>query len=107
MGANEKHAATYHGGAYTPDYQYVKTIFAMNAKTPVSGGHPDTLWEERTEQFDRWLETVRAEAKAEALEEAADALTREEVPDGWGIPTYENYGNWLRARANQYKESQK
>lgn len=65
---------------------------------------PETAFN-AVEVFDQWVNQVRAEAKAEALNEAADALTREDVPDGWGIPTYENYGNWLRARASQLKES--
>ena len=99
MGADEKHAATCHGGEYTPATENVEHSYVAyrSSKVDLITGH---------HEFTRWLETVRAEAKAEALEEAADALTREEVPDGWGIPTYENYGNWLRARANQYKENQ-
>ena len=102
MGANEKHAATYHGGEYTPDYQYVKTIFAMNAKTPVSGGHPDTLWEERTEQFDRWLEAVRAEAKAEAWDEGAEA----EASAACMIPPCGDCEGCCTPVVNPYKESE-
>lgn len=98
MGANEKHAATYHGGEYTPMQMRVRQAYArtgIDVRTKLA----------LAEEFDRWLNQIRAESKAEALNEAADALTLEEVPDDWGIPTYENYGNWLRARANHYKET--
>lgn len=65
---------------YTPDYSYVKTVFAMNAKTPVSGGHPDILWEERKEQFDRWLETVKAAAWRKGYEDGLWAEMEDEAP---------------------------
>lgn len=115
MGANGKHDATHHGGEYTPDYTYVKTIFAMNAKTPVSGGHPDILWEERNEQFDRWLESVRAEAKAEALREVASDLENASVSPIWcwdkcgdpkcrddiRVDTATEIQSWIRDRADK------
>lgn len=86
---------------YTPTLEEVRENYGWN-------GHDSYIESNREAskaQFDRFIKQYRAEAKAEALNEAADALTREDVPDGWGIPTYENYGNWLRARASQLKES--
>ncbi|MGH3651573.1 hypothetical protein [Glutamicibacter sp.] len=89
MGADEKHAATYHGGEYTPDAEQVRASFAnsgMHRERPVMKAG-----------FDRWLETVRAEAKAEALNEAAENIHeidgREDAMAS----------RWLRACANQYK----
>lgn len=58
MGADEKHAATYHGREYTPTTEEVRKHWE-------NVGFAGTGTE-----FDRWLETVRAEAKAEAWDEA-------------------------------------
>ena len=66
MGANEKHAATSHGREYTPDTTRVRHAYVdysaqlqcLPSNDKVAG-----------EAFDRWLETVRAEAKAEAWDE--------------------------------------
>ncbi|MGO4297370.1 hypothetical protein, partial [Glutamicibacter sp. MCAF14] len=69
MGANEKHAATYHGVSHNPDTDLVRTVYA--------GASPVPSYEDRETAFNCWLETVRAEAKAEALEEAADTLNPE------------------------------
>jgi len=49
----------------------------------------------RESEFDRWLETVRAEAKAEALREAASDVFDTEMPA--------HTARWLEDRANQYK----
>lgn len=70
MGANEKHDATHHGGEYTPDTEEVEVSYTMD--------QVQTSLRKSTvvarEEFRRWLGSVRAEAKAEALEEAVDAL---------------------------------
>jgi len=43
---------------------------------------------------------LKLEAKAEALREAADAMTRKSPGNGpWGTPAYEHHANWLRERA--------
>lgn len=63
-----------------------------------------------TAEFDRWLETVRAEAKAEALNEVANAfqykawseLIQGSLQDRLRVA--QPITAWLRARANQYKE---
>ena len=86
MGADEKHAATYHGAEYdfgSPEVVTAKRVRFMSDS-----------------DFNRWLETVRAEAKAEALREAASAypvMLRDMVSRG-------SVEAWLRARANQHKE---
>lgn len=57
MGANDKLDATFHGGEYTPDAEQVRASFAN------SGIHRERP--AMKAGFDRWLETVRAEAWAE------------------------------------------
>lgn len=91
MGADEKHAATYHGGEYTPATENVEHSYVAyrSSKVDLITGH---------HEFTRWLETVRAEAKAEALQDAAFDL-----PAGM---SRKGFYKWLRARANQYKEEQ-
>ncbi|MCS3494084.1 hypothetical protein M2368_003112 [Arthrobacter sp. JUb119] len=93
-GTNEKHAATYHGGEYTPSTEAVRSAFSH---------HRDAGMEAyNTGLFDRCLETVRAEAKAEALREAAD-----QTPVHWDFPPHASalqIRPWLRDRANQYQE---
>lgn len=65
MGANEKHDATYHG--YTPDTEEVEDSYTMD-QVQVSLRKSTVV---AREEFRRWLETVRVEAKAEAWDECA------------------------------------
>lgn len=91
MGANEKHAATYHGAEYTPSTKVVRAIFSHHRDAGMEAYNVGI--------FDRWLETVRAEAKAEALEAAANEV------GAWGtecIPA----ARALSVRANQLRETQ-
>ncbi len=60
MGADEKHDATYHGGEYTPSTDVVLAAYMECEKR-----HVRTPDEKAISAFDRWLETVRAEAWAE------------------------------------------
>lgn len=53
---------------YTPSAQTIKDVWIM-------GGAPFTSPSQRSAEFDRAIEKVRAEAKAEALLEAVDDLT--------------------------------
>ena len=115
MGANEKHAATYHGGKYTPDTEKVEDSYTMD-QVQISLRKSKVV---AREEFRRWLEAVRAEAKAEALNEAADKIDQihsfGELPNGaireefrkeyWAF-TEASKADWLRIRANQYKENQ-
>lgn len=85
MGANEKHAATYHGGEYTPTTEQVREACIL-------GHYPLPSLKQRSElgaDFDRWLAKVRAEAKAEAWAE--------------GHAAGEGY---VKAKDNPYKENQ-
>ena len=110
MGADEKHAATYHGGEYTPATENVEHSYVAyrSSKVDLITGH---------HEFTHWLETVRAEAKAEALNEAAHALDSATinievlngVPDlkqAWAFRGSERKSiiQSLRAHANRYKE---
>ena len=108
MGVNEKHAATYHGGEYTPDIDELRDVWVDYLLNPLPRSQGIPLVPVAQAEFDRWLETVRAEAKAEALNEYADTL-------GYRISgAIRKYGQAqgdfrdiiqeLRARANQYKE---
>lgn len=67
-------------------------------------------WVGDPEWFDRWLAKHDAEVEARGLEKAADALTAEEYdPDDqlWEpvSGTYMHPSAWLRARAQQVRES--
>ena len=102
MGANEKHADTYHGVSHNPDTDLVRTVYA--------GASPVPSYEDRETAFNCWLETVRAEAKAEALNEVANAfqykawneLIQGSLQDRLRVA--QPITAWLRARANQDKE---
>lgn len=111
MGADEKHDATYHGREYTPATENVEHSYVAyrSSKVDLITGH---------HEFTRWLETVRAEAKAEALREAAhdlfdwvkspfmclDECGNSDCPDDIRLGAGKDIQKWLRARANQYKE---
>lgn len=92
MGANNKYDATYHGGQYTPATENVEHSYVSyrSSKVDLVTGH---------DEFTRWLETVRAEAKAEALRESAISVMDER------IESETEASNWLDTRANQYKEA--
>jgi len=70
MGADEKHDATYHGVSHNPDTYLVRTVYA--------GASPVPSYEDRETAFNCWLETVRAEAKAEAWGECARSIVYED-----------------------------
>lgn len=110
MGADEKHAATYH--AWTPVTSFVMGAYEYD-RSQIGGVSAAVSRAE----FTRWLETVRAEAKAEALNEAAHALDSATinievlngVPDlkqAWVFRGIERKSiiQSLRAHANRYKE---
>ncbi|MGV2855389.1 hypothetical protein ACNPON_17565 [Glutamicibacter sp. AGC13] len=102
MGANDKHEATYHGAEYTPDTTRVRHGYVDHVDYSAQLHGLPSNDKGAGEAFDRWLETVRAEAKAEALEEAASAypvMLRDMVSRG-------SVAAWLRARADQHKEHQ-
>ena len=108
MGADEKHAATYHGGEYTPTTGIVRVLFKIGRVTRKS----DVGGEQIDAEFNRWLEQVRAEAKAEALLGLASELESDPVKGDTFFtkliqPSCNAFAVWLlRARANQYKENQ-
>ncbi|WP_345473726.1 hypothetical protein QMQ05_05695 [Glutamicibacter ectropisis] len=78
------------GTEFTPDTATIRTFYTSDTDgNPLPG---------RAAQFNRWLETVRAEAKQEALEEAASAypvMLRDMVSRG-------SVAAWLRDRTKQY-----
>lgn len=112
MGADEKHAATYHDGQYTPTTESVRQEYRNGRKFGELYSKTDF-----SAEFDRWLETVRAEAKAEALEDFAKVIDAEEsdqwIQDGIRRPgaqivagRMKVLGKVARNRANHYKENQ-
>lgn len=73
MGANEKHAATYHGTEYTPTTAVVHSIYMTAWNSTVDPVDQQEVQDKARDEFTRWLETVRAEAKAEAWDEGAQS----------------------------------
>lgn len=59
---------------YTPDTETVREQYTREQPP-----HIGTV-SEKSAEFDRWLERVKAEAAAEALEEEARSLSREKGP---------------------------
>lgn len=90
MGANEKHAATYHGGEYTPTTAIVHSIYMTAWNSTVDPVDQQEVQDKARDEFTRWLETVRAEAKAEALERLAS-----EVHSKFQAA-------WIRGKAREY-----
>lgn len=101
MGANEKYEAAMHGGQYTPATENVEHSYVAyrSSKVDLITGH---------HEFTRWLATVRAEAKAEALTDMAHVLEAD-IPghahENGQIIAGRNIIRIIRARANQYKEA--
>ncbi|KUM31599.1 hypothetical protein AQ436_00215 [Arthrobacter sp. EpRS66] len=117
MGANEKHDATYHGGEYTPDADGLRDLWVDSKldHLPRAVGIP--LVPTVQAEFTRWLETVRAEAKAEALHEVLTVLNAEIEDAPPANHEEDNYEagyidglmfaeKFTETRANQYKENQ-
>ncbi|MGP9528608.1 hypothetical protein [Glutamicibacter sp. AOP5-A2-18] len=110
MGANNKLQATYHGGEYTPSTDSARRAYVFHTaglKSP-----PQERAERREHEFDRWLETVRAEAKAEALTEMAKLIESKAKILDPEDPTQRGAriglitaGCDLNFRANEYKEN--
>ncbi|MGO4297112.1 hypothetical protein [Glutamicibacter sp. MCAF14] len=110
MSANEKHDATSRGREYTPDTESVRMTYCLRKE------HLGLSRNVAEDNFNRWLETVRAEAKAEACKDAADALHAEARWQTDLLLRHEEYRfrhcsnrvtemeNVMLARANQYKE---
>ena len=110
MGADEKHAATYHGVRHDPDLNLVRAVYA--------GASPVPSYDERAEAFNRMVTKVRAEAKAEAYKDA-ERILHEEAR--WQLDLHQRHKeyrckhcsermtemeNCMTVRANQYKENQ-
>ena len=94
MGANEKYDDTYHGGEYTPSTDSARRAYVFHTaglKLP-----PQERAERREHEFDRWLETVRAEAKAEAWDECEEAWEQ--------AHKMSNREPWDHMKDNPYKE---
>lgn len=118
MGANEKYESAMHG--FIPATDEVRALYVAGTpahRVSVHSGYAE---------FDRWLDQIRAEAKAEALRDAADTLNPELInyrrdamealsqpirPAGGdstmslqlALVAANRTAEWLRARANQYK----
>ena len=107
MGADEKHAATYHG--LSDDTVRGRYCDGTHAQT----GHTTDGAE-----YDTWLAGVKAEAKAEAYKDA-ERILHEEAR--WQLDLHQRHKeyrfkhcsermtemeNCMTVRANQYKENQ-
>lgn len=94
MGANEKHQAAYHGTTYTPSTDQVRNAYGAHI------ADCNHVTKDSFNEFDRWLAGVKAEAKAEALEEAADAMDADaSVHDPLRLKS-----DWIRIRATQLRK---
>lgn len=83
---------------YTPSLEEVRENYGWN-------GHDSYIESNREAskaKFDRFIKQYRAEAKAEALDEAAIAAFNDKKIQGLQRVLI---GNWLRARAARLKES--
>ena len=99
MGANEKYEAAYHGGEYGEILDSSRLNYALS-KDPGNGRTTEEWWavkDEAFKEFDRAIAKIRADAKAEALREAAISVMDER------IESETEASNWLDTRANQYK----
>lgn len=79
---------------YTPSTNIVRALFKIGRVTRKSG----VGGQQMDAEFDRWLEAVRAEAQAKALEDASNA--------SYGLRVYPNstVADWLQHRANKIRE---
>lgn len=98
MGANEKYEAAMHGAEYTPRLSHVRAGYVRTTSGAVGLAEAEA-------QFTRWLETVRAEAKAEALDSLAQELVDVDMAGADEPIRAYDAAVWLRDRANQYKEA--
>ena len=71
---SNKHEATYHGGEYTPTTDEIKHAWYRSETADNPFDQRDAIKAE----FDRWLTTVRAEAKAEAWDACARSIVYED-----------------------------
>ncbi len=89
---------------FTPTTEDVRALYVLATpahRTTIAGGKAE---------FDRWLDQVKAEAKAEALEEAAHYAVEwvGVVGDGRMVDLqteteYDDTAAWLRTRAEQIR----
>lgn len=119
MSANEKKHATFYDPAsgeqgYVPSVEFARGGYIYDR---ITLGVVDA--EGAKTEFDRMIAKVRAEAKQEALNEAATKLEDTSVspiwfwdkcgdpkcPDDIRVGAATEIQKWLRGRANQYKET--
>ena len=109
MGANEKFDATYHGREYTLFQGNLirvndgkgNELFSILSDGTVQGEleHASQAAKIFMSELRGLAEIIRAEAKAEALREAAISMMDER------IESETEASNWLDNRANQHKEA--
>lgn len=85
---------------FTPTTSDVRSLYVLS--TPA---HAVSISDGKAE-FDRWLEQVKTEAKAEALEEAAAELDKSKQPSRHGLPMMLR-ADWLRNRAEHIRKESK
>lgn len=88
MGANEKHAAAMHGRLGTPSMDIMRLFYKIGRRSRL----PDVSIDSMNAEFDRFITKIRAEAKAEALEELA-AKTHSKFQAAW-----------IRGQAREYTQ---
>lgn len=71
MGANEKYEAAMHGAEYTPTTAVARGTYEVAWDAVTDPADRKEVRRQARAEFNRWLEAVRAEAKAEALRDLA------------------------------------
>jgi hypothetical protein len=80
---------------HTPTTEVVRAHYAWKSQSVAYAKDFDR----GLEQFDRWLERVKAEAKAEALEEAANTVRHELGDSTSGHTSTYSVRKWLSSQA--------
>lgn len=83
---------------YTPTTAVVRGTYSVAWDSVTDPTDIKEVRNQATAEFDRWLETVRAEAKAEAWDECDDAWEHAHSLD--------NIEPWEYMKDNPYKESE-
>lgn len=102
MGANEKYEAAMHG--YVQDIGQIRDAWVDSKIYHLPKSTRTVLVPTVQAEFNRWLEQVRAEAKAEALDSLAQELVDVDMAGADEPIRAYDAAVWIRERANHYKE---
>jgi len=109
MGANDKLDATFHGGEYTPSTGEIVNAWIKHRAHHYQGlVSSDQIIQDLSAEISRGMDKIRAEAKAEALNEYAETLGHRISGAirkyGQAQGDFRDIIQELRDRANQYNK---